>query len=508
MVNTISMKKLIPFILLLLCHWTLAERVTVYLLQTTDIHAVLTKENADSGSWLKIASLIRELREQHGRESCLLIDCGDTIQGTLIGALSSGEAAMTPLKALHYDVWVPGNHEFDFGFARFLELAEIQREIILCGNLQPLHAPPFPAWKMFERNGARIAMIGMTASYLKFWFGESFGDACKVDLAETSLQRILPEILPLRPDMIVLAIHQAWMESKDARNVNEVATLVEKFPEIDLVFGGHTHRNMPGHKIGPRTWYVQAGHAAKSLGVVRAVLDTEKHEVAEINSWLMNVQEDTPDCPELQKALAPWLEIDSKAKTQPIVPAPAEDILSKGRPGVNCQASELLCAAIAEAANAPIALHGTLSKKNLLAGKALTEKDLFEFVPYENSIVTAEISRSELVEIVLEQWQNRDSYTFSGIYGCKIRISQNGESAEILEPPDDGRRLRIAMNNFTAAGSGRYPKLNAILKNPACRTCDTGLSTREAVRNYLTKHPDLIVSPQAWLQITKGAGDR
>ena len=202
--------------------------------------------------------------------------------------------------------------------------------------------------------------------YLKFWFGESFGMPAVNGRNEPAT---ILQILPLSGHD-VLAIHQAWMESNDARNFNEVTTLVEEFPEIDLVICGQTHRNMPGHKIGPRTWYVQAGHAAKSLGVVRAVLDTEKHEVVEINSWLMNVQEDTPDCPELQKALALWLEIDSKAKTQPIVPAPAEDILSKGRPGVNCQASELLCAAIAEAANAPIALHGTLSKKNLLAGKA------------------------------------------------------------------------------------------------------------------------------------------
>ncbi len=499
------MKIIAPLILLILlfCHRTLAGLVTVHLLQTTDIHAVLTKEEPESGSWLKIASLIQEVRSQYGRENCILIDCGDTIQGTLIGAISRGAAAIIPLKALQYDVWVPGNHEFDFGFPRFLELAETQRDILLCGNLQPLQAAPFPAWKMLERNGARIVLIGMTASYLKFWFGESFGDACKVDFAETSLQRILPEILPLHPDLIILAIHQAWMESKDSRNVNEVATLVEKFPEIDLVLGGHTHRDMPGHKIGPRTWYVQAGYAAKSLGVVRAVLDTEKHEVAEINSWLMQVQEDTPDCPELQKALASWLEIDARAKTQPVAPAPAEDILSKGRPGVNCQASELFCAAIAGAACTPIVLHGTLSKKNLEAGKALTEQDLFDFVPYENTIITAEVSRSELIEIVREQWQNRDSYTFSGIYGCKIRISQNGNFAEILELTDDSKPLRIAMNSFTAAGSGRYPKLNAILKNPASRTRDTGLSSREAVRNYLTKHPGLIINPKPWLQIVK-----
>ena len=503
-VSVSKMKKhrLFLFLFLLLVHLLAAASSTVYLLQTTDIHAVLAKEEQWPGSWLKIASLIQEKRARFGSENCILLDCGDTIQGTLIGSLSRGEAATIPLKTLRYDAWIPGNHEFDFGFKRFLELAEGQREIILCGNLQPLQAAPFPAWKIFERGTARIALIGMTASYLKFWFGESFGDACRVDLAETSLQQIMPEILPLRPDMIVLAIHQAWTEGKDTRNVNEVNRLVEKFPEIDLILGGHTHRDMPGHKIGPRTWYLQAGYAAKSLGVVKAVLDTEKHELLEISSYLVNVQEETPDCPELLAALSPWLEKLALAKTQPIAPAPKQDILSKGRPGVNCQASELFCVAIAKAAGTSLALHGTLGKKSLLANKELTEQDLFEFVPYENTIVTAEVSASELCEIILEQWQNRDSYTFSGIYGCHVSVNQKGDKAEILDTYEKGARLSIAMNSFTAAGSGRYPKLKKILQKPETSTRDTGISTRDAVRDYLKQHPGASINATTWLKIS------
>ncbi|MFA6930428.1 MAG: metallophosphoesterase, partial [Lentisphaeria bacterium] len=440
---------------LLCCARCFAKSTSIYLLQTTDIHAVLTKEEPDSGSWLKLASIISETRNNYGAGNCILVDCGDTIQGTLIGAISKGAAATIPLKTLAYDAWIPGNHEFDFGFPRFLELTEPLRNIILCGNLIPLQAAPFPAWKMFHRDGARIALIGMTASYLKFWFGEAFGDACQIEFAATSLKRIFPEILPLHPDLIVLAIHQAWMETKDARNVNEVADLVQQFPEIDLVLGGHTHRSLPGHKIGPRTWYVQAGHAAKSLGVVRAILDTEKHEVTQITSCLMNIQEDTPDCPELRKDLALWLDKAEQAKTQAIAPAPSNDILSKGRPGINCQASDLFCAALAEATGTSIALHGTLSNKNFSAGKPVTAQDLFDFVPYENTIVTASLTPAELAEIVLEQWQNRDSYTYSGIWGIQVRINPLGNQAEIparpdqKDPPDKDLRLQIALNSFT-----------------------------------------------------------
>jgi len=222
----------------------------------------------------------------------------------------------------------------------------------------------------------------------------------------------------------------------------------------------------------------------------------------EISSYLVNVQEETPDCPELLAALSPWLEKLALAKTQPIAPAPKQDILSKGRPGVNCQASELFCAAIAKAAGTSLALHGTLGKKSLLANKELTEQDLFEFVPYENTIVTAEVSASELCEIILEQWQNRDSYTFSGIYGCHVSVSQKGDKAEILDTYEKGARLSIAMNSFTAAGSGRYPKLKKILQKPEACTRDTAISTRDAVRDYLKQYPEASINATAWLKVS------
>ncbi|NLZ59957.1 MAG: hypothetical protein GX901_04770, partial [Lentisphaerae bacterium] len=90
-----------------------AEQRQLYFLQTTDIHSVLVDEGPAYGSLLRLATLIKEQRSSLGAQRCLLIDCGDSIQGTLIGALSRGEAGMAALRALRYDVWVPGNHEFD-----------------------------------------------------------------------------------------------------------------------------------------------------------------------------------------------------------------------------------------------------------------------------------------------------------------------------------------------------------------------------------------------------------
>ncbi|NMA42034.1 MAG: bifunctional metallophosphatase/5'-nucleotidase [Oligosphaeraceae bacterium] len=486
-----------------------AEQRRVYFLQTTDIHSVLVEEEQEPsyGSFLRLGTLIREQRNRLGAERCLLIDCGDTIQGTLIAALSGGEVGTAALRALDYDVWVPGNHEFDFGLERFLELAEPMRPILLCGNLRAYDSPPFQAWRIEERNGVRIALIGMTASYMRYWLGEGFGAACMVEYAKTSLKRIFPDLLAVKPDMIVLAIHQAWEGREDPRQVNEVADIVEQFPEIDLVLGGHTHRSLPGHRIGPRSWYVQAGFAAKQLGLIEALVDIENHRVLEINSQLLELPPHYEEDPDMRRKLQPWLEMLDEARSKSIAPAPASDILSKGRPGINCQASELFCMAIAEASKADIVLHGVLSKKNFPAKVAISEQDIFDFVPYENNIITAYLNQEELKEVILEQWNNRSSYTYSGVYGIKLKISESEQSVEFKDPEIgqklDQRSLKLALNSFTAAGSGRYPKLRAILLQKSSKRQDSGISSRDAVRDYLQKHPGLKVKAQAWMQISK-----
>ena len=114
----------------------LAELRDVVIMQTTDMHGVFEEEDSPQpGSWLRIATMVKRLRQREGVDKCLLIDCGDNAQGTLATALSRGMAGIIPLKTMTYDAWVPGNHELDYGVERFGELADAVNDIVLCGNL-------------------------------------------------------------------------------------------------------------------------------------------------------------------------------------------------------------------------------------------------------------------------------------------------------------------------------------------------------------------------------------
>ena len=156
-------------LLLLLAFQSIAEVRDVVIMQTTDMHGVFEEEDTPQpGSWLRITTMVKRIRQRE-EGKCILVDCGDNAQGTLATALSRGMAGIIPLKTMKYDAWVPGNHELDYGVERFGELTEAVNDIVLCGNLYIKGKEPFPAWRMIERNGVKVAVIGMSASYAQHW---------------------------------------------------------------------------------------------------------------------------------------------------------------------------------------------------------------------------------------------------------------------------------------------------------------------------------------------------
>ena len=467
-------------------------------MQTTDMHGVF--EDGDSplaGSWLRLATAVKGWRQREGEEKCILIDCGDNTQGTLTAALSRGMAGIVPLRIMKYDAWVPGNHELDYGVKRFGELTDVVNDIVLCGNLHIKGKEPFPAWRMIERNGVKVAVIGASASYAKHWLLAEEYEKLHVEKAFQTLERILPQVHQAKPDVIVLAAHQAWFEGSDTRGVNEISTIAKCFPEIDVILGAHSHRLLAGQRIGRRSWYMQPGSHAEYLGVVRVTVDTKRHAVVAVEGKTQVMTADYAEDDELREALSDYFKASKAERERVIEGSLGRPVKAYGRPGVSCETSELICRALAEANGADVVLHGRLSKKDLPVGQ-VTAQDLFELVPYENSIVTAEVTRDELAAIVAEQWRHKTHYSFCGLWGADAKVGKNAENASITalwkgEWPASGR-VKLALNNHTAAGSGRFTVLRGILDKPECRTRDTTIMTRDAVEAYLAKRENLVIS--------------
>ncbi len=128
----------------------------IYILCTSDVHCGIDRGFGYAGLWQ-----IREGLEAQGYTT-ILVDDGDSIQGENIGTVSRGEAIIDLMNALHVDVAIPGNHEFDYGMERFLELTEKADYPYISCNFIKDGETVFPPYVIKEAAGLKIGFVGVT----------------------------------------------------------------------------------------------------------------------------------------------------------------------------------------------------------------------------------------------------------------------------------------------------------------------------------------------------------
>lgn len=484
-----------------------ASEVRILILQTTDIHShIRPKEKI--GGWLRIATLINRTREEAGdKNTTLLIDCGDTLSGTISGSFSQGEAPAAIMNYLDYDAWIIGNHDFDFGQERLAYICGIIKADKVAANLiweQP--SSPVLPWKIYMKNGAKIAVIGMTSPNLDNWLWGSNPKGLRLEsaAADEVIERIMPSVLESRPDMIILAVHHGRFSPEETGKFN-IALLAEKYPQIDLILGGHSHIEIPGERIGHRTWFVQAGKHGESLAWIEAYIDPKKHRVKRIQSKLIPADETVvPDTIATEK-IKKWID-KAESFSKRIIGKTVNPILPQKNGEWNCSMNELFARAIAEETESVVAFHGTVVADVKFAG-AITEQNLFNAIPYEDTICTIHLNNEEMRKIMSEQIKQYDKGRFQSPWGIYAKIDDNGaiqgevrfKDGKIWQ--DKSKRIKASFSSYVLAGAGgRFPVLKEIASNPRCKPEDTGIPIRDALRNYIRNNSPLKISATNWLQ--------
>ena len=128
----------------------------VVVLFTSDVHCGI-----DQGFGYAGLAAIRQSMEEAGNH-VVLVDNGDSIQGEPIGTMTTGEALIELMNTVGYDLAIPGNHEFDYGMDRFLELTEKASFPYISANFNKDGELVFAPYLMKEFDGVKIAFVGIT----------------------------------------------------------------------------------------------------------------------------------------------------------------------------------------------------------------------------------------------------------------------------------------------------------------------------------------------------------
>ena len=135
-----------------------AAEQDIVILYTNDVHCGVD----DNIGYAGLALYKKEMQAQ--TPYVTLVDAGDAIQGAPIGTLSDGGYIIDIMNQVGYDFAIPGNHEFDYGMPRFLELSgKLNCGYYSCNftNLAT-GAPVFAPYKMMDYGDTQVAFVGVS----------------------------------------------------------------------------------------------------------------------------------------------------------------------------------------------------------------------------------------------------------------------------------------------------------------------------------------------------------
>ncbi|WP_336932793.1 bifunctional metallophosphatase/5'-nucleotidase [Vibrio cholerae] len=219
----------------------------VTILGTSDLHGHFMPwdYSADklnlSGSLSQIATKVKTIRQE--QPNVILVDAGDTIQGNFVETFKDEaiDPMMLGFNEMKYDVWVLGNHEFDFGLKALNRSLTQFKGRSLAGNIQRPDGNPFlPGYTIIERGGIKIGVIGMDTPMTQvFAEGTNRLEGMTFTNPTLEVQKIIKQIDP-QVDAIVLVAHMGLENENDINNTG-VTDIANGNPELDAIVAGHMH---------------------------------------------------------------------------------------------------------------------------------------------------------------------------------------------------------------------------------------------------------------------------
>src|SRR5271169_6589731 len=250
-----------------------AAELKITLLATTDLHGNLfpydyyTAQPAERGL-AKIATLIEVARAENPNN--LLIDCGDTIQGTPLEAVYQEKGGpgldhdpmMLAMNAIGYDAMVVGNHEFNFGMKNLAKARSGAKFPWISSNILG-GAQPFAPYFLKTVAGVKIAVIGVTTPLIPDWEAEEHYHGYRFESGVDAVRRTVGDVREREHPAIVIVAAHAGLDGDSKENmVREIATDV---PGIDAIVFGHTHQQLASLQIRdvllmqPKNWGISLG---------------------------------------------------------------------------------------------------------------------------------------------------------------------------------------------------------------------------------------------------------
>ena len=348
------------------------------------------------GGFAHLATLVKRLKAS--RPGALLLDGGDTWQGSATALWTRGQDMVDAARLLGVDV-MTGHWEFTLGMERVKEIIEKDFEgkvDFVAQNVKTADFgdPVFKPYVIREINGVRCAIIGQAFPYTPVANPRYFVADWTFGIQEENLQKMVDEVRGKGAHLVVLLSHNG---------MDVDLKLAGRVTGIDAILGGHTHDGMPVASVVSnrrgQTVVTNAGSNGKFLGVID--FEVKDKKVSDFRYRLLPVFANMLPADREMQALITRIRAPYQAKLVEQLAVTEGTLYRRGN--FNGSGDQLLLDALMDVQGAQIAFSpGFRWGTSLLPGQAVTMEHVMDWTAITYPYVTVSELTGEMIKTILE----------------------------------------------------------------------------------------------------------
>ncbi|MFA7572567.1 MAG: 5'-nucleotidase C-terminal domain-containing protein [Lutispora sp.] len=435
--------------------------VTITIIHTNDTHS---RVEAGIG-FAKVAAKVKELKATN--PNTLVIDAGDTFHGQTFSTISKGESIIKIMNTIGYDLMTPGNHDFNYGQGRLMELAKMAQFPIISANLVKADgATLLEPYVIKEVGGLKIGIFGLSTPETAYKTNpknvEGLTFANPVDTAK----KIVAELLAKEVDAIVAVTHLGI----DKESIDTSYLVRDNVESIDLIIDGHSHSTLD--KIdneGKAVKIVSTGQYNDNLGIVNLNFVDGELKAVESTSFASEEAATLEADADITAIIAETTEANKVITSVVVGKTDVElDGVREHVRGGETNLSNLITDAMLKASGADVAItNGGGIRASIKAGD-ITMEEIITVLPFGNYVIVKEYKGAQVLGALEHGTVNYPELagSFAQVAGLTYTLDLNEEAGKRVKDVkingaalDLEKTYKVATNDFMAVGGDGYTML-------------------------------------------------
>ncbi|MGD9643260.1 MAG: bifunctional UDP-sugar hydrolase/5'-nucleotidase [Elusimicrobiales bacterium] len=466
---------------LLLCLPLSAWSLTVSVYHTSDVHgwysarpAKWDKENSTRtiGGFPALAALVKADKNPY-----ILLDSGDTFQGTPEGTLTRGMATAKLMKQLGYSASVVGNHDYDYTEASLRAMIKESAFPWLGANVyvKETGAPAdyLQPYTIVKAGGKRIAVIGVAGEHTVTSTLPLNVKHLEFRDAPAAAARLTKELRDAeKADAVIVLAHDglgqpfgltdmsAWVPTEAQASSGTLA--IARASRADVVIGGHIHSALPAGYRDPVSGVLLAESGSTLTHTSRVTLDFDDKS-GKLKATAVELVPLWTDVTGEDKAVAATIKGFNEQVQKEMGKQVSESAVDLGpsKAGLDSDIGNWFTDAMRRQSGADVAFQNTAGiRSDMKAGK-ITVRDVFQVMPFENTLVKLTLTGEQIRRLMADNTQSEKGFSKLQVSGLTVTFRKPyGDPAGVTlerggKPVADTDKFSVATNNYlTTGGTG------------------------------------------------------